>query len=110
MNVHSIIPLLAGIAFIPLLIILIINRPWQKQHVIFASYLIPATLWSISDFLLRSNYLMAYKTILFRIVICIFILMVVQFYYFIRYYFYRSAGKGLTIGRMRYRLCAEPVS
>lgn len=105
MNVHSIIPLLAGIAFIPLLVILITNRPWHRQHILFASYLVPAMLWSIADFSLRSDYLMQYKTILFRIVICIFILMVVQFYYFVRYYFYKSTGKGLIFGYILLGVC-----
>jgi diguanylate cyclase (GGDEF)-like protein len=105
MNVHSIIPLLAGIAFIPLLIILIANRPWYKQHILFASYLVPATLWSVADFLLRSNYLMEYKVLLFRIVICIFILMVVQFYFFIRYYFFRSGGIGVIFGYVLTAVC-----
>jgi diguanylate cyclase (GGDEF)-like protein/putative nucleotidyltransferase with HDIG domain len=89
MNVHVVIPLIGTIAYIPLFIILLSNRPWQRKHRLFLLFLIPAMLWSLTDIFFRSDFLMPYKLLLVRIGICILIWMLVQLHYFISS-FYRS--------------------
>jgi diguanylate cyclase (GGDEF)-like protein/putative nucleotidyltransferase with HDIG domain len=100
MDVHyySLIPLVAAIAYIPLFAVLISNRPWQKWHRLFALYLAAAMLWSMSTFFLRSDFFIEHKLLLFRVTICSFVWLAVQFYYFVRFYFARSAGVGTWIG------------
>jgi diguanylate cyclase (GGDEF)-like protein len=89
MNVHVLIPLIATIAYIPLFVILLSNRPWQRGHRLFLFFLIPAVLWSLSIVLFRSDFLMPYKLLLIRIGICFAISMLVPLHYFIRS-FYQS--------------------
>ncbi len=97
MTTGSLIPLLAAIAYVPLFAILISNRPWQKQHRLFASYIAAAMVWGISTFLIRSDFFID-KLLLFKLVICSFIWATVQFYYFVRFYFAKSGGFGMKLG------------
>ena len=87
MNVHCLIPLLAFIAYIPLFIILIANRPWRRQKQIFALYLVAAMAWSFGDVLFRSDYLMNEKMILAKVIQCSFWLGLSALYYFLRTYY-----------------------
>jgi len=89
MNVHALVPLIATIAYIPLFIILLSNRPWSNKHRLFLLLLIPAVLWSLSTFLSRSDLLIHDKPLEVKIVICVTFWMLVQFHYFIRS-FYQS--------------------
>jgi len=89
MNVHVVIPLIGTIAYIPLFVILLSNRPWQRKHRLFLLFLVPAMLWSLTDIFFRSDFLTPYKLLLVRIGICILIWMLVQLHYFISS-FYRS--------------------
>jgi diguanylate cyclase (GGDEF)-like protein len=91
MNVHVLIPLIATIAYIPLFVILLSNRPWQRKHRLFLFFLIPAALWSLDIIFFRSDFLMELeqKDLLIRIGICSLIWMLVQLHYFISS-FYRS--------------------
>src|SRR4030042_4603815 len=97
-DIQSLLPLLAAIAYIPLLIIVTINRPWHKHHTLFILFLVAGMLWSLSSFLLRSNYLGEHKAILFKVTASLLVLLVVQFYYFVRFYVTRTAGWGTFIG------------
>ena len=81
MAIHYLIPLIATFIYVSLLLVVIINRPWQKQHKLFILYLAAATLWGFSNFLLLSNSLMEYKLFLFRIVTFTSIWWAVQLYY-----------------------------
>jgi diguanylate cyclase (GGDEF)-like protein len=83
MSIQVLVPLIATIAYIPLFVILLSNRPWQRGHRLFLLFLIPAVLWSLSVVFFRSDSLMPYKFLLIRIVICILMLMLVQLHYFI---------------------------
>jgi len=89
MNIHALIPLIAAIAYIPLFVILINNRPWQRQHKLFVAYLCAAVLWSLSDIFTRSDFFMTYKVLLTQIVIFAFLLTCVQSHYFVAS-FYRN--------------------
>jgi diguanylate cyclase (GGDEF)-like protein/putative nucleotidyltransferase with HDIG domain len=82
------IPLIATIAYIPLFIILLSNRPWQQRHKLFLLFLIPAALWSLATFLsMRSNPFTHSKELDVRIVVCIAILMLIQFHYLVRSFY-----------------------
>jgi len=87
MNFHVAIPLIATIAYIPLFVILLSNRPWQRRHRLFLLFLIPAMLWSLSGFFLRSSLFMPH--ILAKVIPCATIWMLIQLHYFISS-FYRS--------------------
>ncbi len=90
MNIHALIPLIAAIAYIPLFVILLANRPWGRKQKFFFLFLISATFWSLCDFISRSNLLMVDKLFEVAIVLCLLIWMLIQLHYFI-YPFYRSA-------------------
>jgi diguanylate cyclase (GGDEF)-like protein len=83
MNAAVLVPLIATIAYIPLFVILLSNRPWQRRHRLFLLFLIPAVLWSLDIVLFRSDFLMPYKLLLIRIGIFLAIWMLVQLHYFI---------------------------
>jgi len=83
MNVQILIPLIATIAYIPLFVILLSNRPWQRRHMFFLLFLIPAVLWSFSTFLSMSDLLIHNKPLEVKIVLCIAILLLIQFHYFV---------------------------
>ena len=86
MHTDSIVPLIATIAYIPLFIILLTNRPWGSKHRLFLLFLIPAALWSFTTFLSRSA-LSHYEATGVNIVICLLIWMLVQLHYFIRSFY-----------------------
>ena len=89
MNIHALIPLIATIAYIPLIVILLSNRPWQRQQRLFFLFLIPAMMWSLTDIFFRSDFFMEHevKLVLVKAVICLVILTVVQFHYFLCSFF-----------------------
>jgi len=89
MNVNVLIPLIATIAYIPLFVILLSNRPWDRKQGLFFLFLIPTMLWSLSGFFFRSDFLMPYKRLLSETSICLVIWMLVQLHYFISS-FYKS--------------------
>jgi diguanylate cyclase (GGDEF)-like protein len=81
MNSNALIPLAATIAYVPLLLVSLFHRPWQKQQGYFILYLIPAMLWSLSDFFLRSDLLHIDETLLVKVIVCMGFWMVIQFHY-----------------------------
>jgi diguanylate cyclase (GGDEF)-like protein/putative nucleotidyltransferase with HDIG domain len=89
MNGHVVVPLIATIAYIPLFVILLSNRPWSRKHRLFLLFLIPAVIWSLSTFLSRSDLLIQNRLLEVKIVICVVLWMLVQFHYFVCS-FYRS--------------------
>ncbi len=91
MNIPALIPLIAAIAYIPLFAILLANRPWQSQQKLFLLFLIPATLWSLSDVFFRSDFFMPDKLPLVRLVLVCASWMMIQYHYFLRS-FYQPRG------------------
>jgi len=89
MNVHVLTPLVATIAYIPLLVIVLINRPWQSRQKLFFLFLIPAMLWSATDIVFRSSLFMQDKLILVKIVLFFAVWMIIQYRYFLQS-FYKS--------------------
>lgn len=93
MNTHVVTPLIACVAYVPLAILLLANRPWGEKHRLLVAFVIPAFLWSLLDLVARSDYLMDQKRLLAQVVICVAIWAVVQFYYFMRAYFSRTPAR-----------------
>ena len=83
MNVHVLIPLIATIAYIPLFVILLSNRPWQRRHRLFLLFLTPAILWSFVGFFGCSDFFMSHKLLLAKVALCVVVWMLVQLHYFI---------------------------
>jgi diguanylate cyclase (GGDEF)-like protein len=91
MNVYGIAPLIAAVAYIPLLFTTASSRPWQKRHTLFILFLIAAMSWSFVVYLYRSNLFPGVGSQLFKSAVILFSLMVVQFHCFISSYY--SPGK-----------------
>ena len=87
MNSHALIPLIATIAYIPLLVILLANRPWDRKQRFAFLFLIPAILWSLTDTLFRSDFFMPDKLFLVNGVLCFAIWMGVQGHYSLRSFY-----------------------
>jgi diguanylate cyclase (GGDEF)-like protein/putative nucleotidyltransferase with HDIG domain len=83
MNVHVIIPLIATIAYIPLFVILLSNRPWNRKQRFFFPFLVPAILWSLVGFFGCSDFFMPHKLLLAKVALCVVVWMLVQLHYFI---------------------------
>lgn len=98
MAIHYLIPLIATLIYVSLFLVVIINRPWQKQHKLFVLYLAAAALWGFSNFLLLSNFLIEYKLLLFRLVIVSSMWWVVQLYHFARSFLHLPGGFGVWFG------------
>ena len=96
--IHYLIPLIATLIYVSLFLVVIVNRPWQKQHKLFVLYLAAATLWGFSNFLLLSNFLIEYKLLLFRLVIVSSMWMAVQLYYFAMSFLHLPGGLGIRFG------------
>jgi len=93
MNTHVVIPLIACVAYVPLTLLLLANRPWGEKHRLLVAFVGPAFLWSLLDLIARSDYLLDRKQLLAQVVICVAIWAVVQFYYFMRAYFSRTPAR-----------------
>jgi diguanylate cyclase (GGDEF)-like protein len=97
MNIYSLPPLLAAVAYLPLLYMLWANRRWNQQQKLFVWFLISAVFWSVSDILLRSDFFMSYKLLLLKIVICAFTLTAVQYHCFISSFYPSNKGRWLPL-------------
>ncbi len=89
MNTHSIVPLFSTVAYIPLLVILLASRPWDKKQKLFILFIVPAFYWSLTDVLFRSDYFMDHNILLVRIGLCMALWMGIQYHYFLLS-FYKS--------------------
>lgn len=87
MNIGTLVSLLATIAYIPLLILLIANRPWQRRHKLFAAFLVGMMIWSLGTFLFRSDFFMDEKVLLAKITLCFLALSIAPLHYFLRTYY-----------------------
>jgi len=85
MNVYAVPPLLAVIAYIPLLIILLINRPWHRQHWLLFLYLVAAMSWSLLDFFFRGDFWPTYRLAIGKAVLWFSLWMAIQFIFILRY-------------------------
>ena len=74
---------IATIAYIPLFVVLLSNRPWNRKQRFFFLFLVPAILWSFVGFFGSSDFFMPYKLVLAKVALCLLIWMLVQLHYFI---------------------------
>jgi diguanylate cyclase (GGDEF)-like protein len=82
MNAYAIAPLIATIAYIPLLITTAVSRPWQKRHFLFILFLASAMMWSLVSFLDRSQLFPGYGPTWFKLTAILFSLVAIQFHCF----------------------------
>ena len=90
-DVTLMVPLIATIAYIPLFVILLTNRPLGIRHKLFLLFLITAVLWSFTTFLSRMISPNELNGV--RIVICLLLWMLVQLHYFIRSFYQHERVK-----------------
>ena len=90
-DVTFMVPLIATIAYIPLFVILLTNRPLGIRHKLFLLFLITAVLWSFTTFLSRMISPNELNGV--RIVICLLLWMLVQLHYFIRSFYQHERVK-----------------
>ena len=92
---YAIVPLIATIAYIPLLVTTVNSRPWQRRHTLFILFLIPALLWSLFDYFLRTNYYPEHVLTLGKIIMATASLMFIQFHLFNTSFYPPGKGKWL---------------
>jgi diguanylate cyclase (GGDEF)-like protein/putative nucleotidyltransferase with HDIG domain len=97
MNVYVLFPLFVTIAYIPLLVMTVSSRPWQKRHGLFISFLAPAMAFGLADILFRSDFFMQDNLVLLKVLFVAFTLVVVQFYCFISSFFEPGEGRWLPV-------------
>ncbi len=56
MNAGTLISLVTAVAFVPLVVVLLLNRPWGRQQKLFALCVLATILWMWGDFLFRSSF------------------------------------------------------
>ena len=97
MNIYALFPLVAVIAYIPLLITTISSRPWQSRHKLFILFLVAAMTWSLTDIFLRSNSFPEYNNFLLKLILITYTLTSVQFYCFASSFFAPGEGRWLPL-------------
>ena len=95
MNIYALFPLIATIAYIPLLATTLSSRPWHKRHTLFILFLIPAMMWSLTDVFLRGNFFPQYNLLLLKALLIILAWMAVQFHCFTSSFFAPGQGRWL---------------
>lgn len=97
MNVYALFPLIAIIAYIPLLLTVANSRPWQRRHTLFVLFLIPAMLWSLADYFWRSFTFPEHSLLLGRIIVVLYVLMAAQFHCFVSTFYAPGQGRWLAL-------------
>ncbi|MFC1957852.1 diguanylate cyclase [Chloroflexota bacterium] len=95
MSIYALLPLVATIAYIPLLATTLSSRPWQRRHELFILFLIPAMTWSLIDYIFRSIFFPQYSLLLFELIIIAFSVTAVQFHFFISSFYTPGQGRWL---------------
>jgi diguanylate cyclase (GGDEF)-like protein len=95
MNSHALIPLIATVAYIPLLAIVLMSRPWQPRQKLFFLFLVPAMLWSATDIFFRSTIFNEeqQKIIMVKIVLFWAVWMIIQYRYFVQSFYKSDVAK-----------------
>jgi len=95
MNAYAIAPLVATIAYIPLLITTISSRPWQRRHLLFILFLASALSWSFITYLFRSGSFPELSSVLFKLTVIFFAVCAVQFHFFNSSFYPQGTGRWL---------------
>lgn len=94
---YALVPLLAAIAFLGPLAAVLLHRPRSKRNVLLILFAVPAMLWSVADYLLRAGWAPDWNLVLVKAIICLAVLMVVQYHLLLRSHAGRqSAGAMLA--------------
>ena len=109
MSIYVFIPLVATIAYIPLLLSTIWARPWRRQHRLFFIFQVAAFLYSLVDVIFRSNIVPQYSYILVQIIIFMFAWMAIQFHCFTSFFFPADRGRWLPFAFGSLVLVAIPI-
>jgi len=86
MTSHAVIPLIATVAYLSLVVVLLPHRPWRLYDTLFLLFIMPAMLWSLSDFILRSNAVTIDHEVMVKVIVCFAIWMVTQFHFILRFF------------------------
>ena len=97
MNIYAFIPLIATLAYIPLLVSALSVRPWRRQHKLFLWFLIAASSWSLVDVIFRNNYFPQYDKLMVQIIVLLFAWMAVQFHVFTSSFFPANKSRWLPV-------------
>jgi len=97
MNVYTLFPLIAVVAYIPLLITTLSSRPWQTRHKLFILFLIAAMVWSLTDIFLRSNFSPGHNLFLLKLILITYTLTAVQFHVFVSSFYAPGEGRWLPL-------------
>jgi diguanylate cyclase (GGDEF)-like protein len=95
MNAYAIGPLIATIAYIPLLFITAIHRPWSKRHSYFMLFLASAMAWNLLTYFFRGNDFPQFRDPIWKATVVMFVVMAVQFHLFTSSFFSREYGRWL---------------
>jgi diguanylate cyclase (GGDEF)-like protein len=109
MNIYALIPLIATIAYIPLLVTTASARPWRKQHRLFFAFVCAAFLYSLVDIVFRSNFFPQFSYQLLQVIIFLFALMAVQFHCFTSYFFPADKSRWLPFAYGSLVVAAIPL-
>jgi diguanylate cyclase (GGDEF)-like protein len=96
MNVYAVAPLIATIAYIPLLFTTASNQPRAKRHTYFLLFLISAMIWNLMTYLFRSNSFPEVGIHIWKATVIMFPVMAVQFHLFTSSFFSREYGRWLV--------------
>ena len=97
MNVYVLFPLIAVVAYIPLLITTVGSRPWHKNHRLFVLFLIAAMIWSLISVFLRSNIFPQYNRPFLELILITYTWTAVQFYVFVSSFYAPGQGRWLPL-------------
>jgi diguanylate cyclase (GGDEF)-like protein/putative nucleotidyltransferase with HDIG domain len=95
MNIYAFFPLVATLAYIPLLLTTASSRPWNKRLTLFLIFLVSAMVWSLADYFWRSGLFPEYYLPLGRVIVVLFVLMAVQYHCFASSFFAPGQGRWL---------------
>ncbi len=95
MSGHAVIPLVATVAFLGPMVALLLHHPRLKRNLLMLLFVIPAMLWSLADFFLRIQLSPVDSLTLVKVVICLGILMIIQYHHFLRSHAGKQDGKAL---------------
>jgi signal transduction histidine kinase len=98
MNIQHYIPAISAVLYIVLFLVTVLNRPLTRQHKLFMLALVPAAIWSVTDFLLRSPFFVDQKLLLLKLVILSSLFWVVQLYYFCCGFLNQSRNRWVLTG------------
>lgn len=97
MSIYALLTLIIIIAYIPLLIMTISSRPWQRRHGLFILFLVPAVIFGFINFLLRGDFFPQYNPLLLNVIFIAYTWVGVQFYCFISSFFAPGQGRWLPV-------------